>query len=414
MRQILTLLATLMVVAGSGQAMAQDQSGAGARDALSALAQLDLKRSAIVQSGGQTDIKLGLSQPVPYRAYLLADPYRLVVDFREVNFDGHDPKILLGVPGAITALRWGRFRPGWSRLVAELARPMTLASAEETTGDTPQINLALRPVSPSSFKAHSGAADSAMWGLPQPAEVAPTHRRQDGTRPLRVVLDPGHGGIDPGAEDGGMHEADIVLQFARLLRDRMRRAGIEVVMTRNQDVFVPLETRVTVARAAGADLFISLHADSITQGVATGATIYRLGNDAESEATRKLVTRHDRDDILAGVDLHGQGDEVADILIQMARRETQPRSVRVAQVLAGAIKTAGLRMHKHPVQGANFSVLKSPDIPSVLIELGFLSSPADRKRLNDPDWRARMADAITQGVLTWAQSDAAEAKLLRQ
>jgi len=297
---------------------------------------------------------------------------------------------------------------------AELSRRMVRCSAADARGGTPQIRLSLRAVPAADFKAKRGAADSALWGLPQPAEVAAPHRRQDGSRPLKIVLDPGHGGLDPGAQDGGLRAADIVLGFARQLRDKLRRAGMTVVMTRDQDVFVPLETRVTVARATGADLFISLHADSIAEGVATGATIYRLADHAENEATRKLVARHDRDDILAGVDLEGQGDQVAHILVDLARRETQPRSVRVAQVLAGAIKTEGLKMHKHPVQGANFSVLKSPDIPSVLIELGFLSSAADRKRLRDPDWRARMVDAITRGVLAWAQSDAAEAKLLRQ
>ena len=406
-RRILILLAALCALAGPGLAQTPAQG-------LSALAQFDPARSRITEGGGQTDITLGISQPVPYRAFLLGDPYRLVVDFREVNFSGHDPHALLGDAHTIRDLRWGAFRPGWTRMVAELSRPMVLVSAEERSGDSPQIRLALRRVAPADFKAKQGAADSALWGLPQPAKLAPPHRRQDGSRPLKIVLDPGHGGIDPGAQDGGLREADIVLGFARQLRDKMRRAGMNVVMTRDQDVFVPLETRVTVARAAGADLFISLHADSIAEGWASGATIYRLGDHAEDEATRKLVTRHDRDDILAGVDLDGQGDEIAKILIGMARRETQPRSVRLAQVLAGAIKSDGLRMHKRPVQGANFSVLKSPDIPSVLIELGFLSSKSDRTRLQDPDWRARMADAITKGVLNWAQSDAAEAKLLRQ
>ncbi len=381
---------------------------------LSALAQYAPDRSQIAQNGDKLAITLGISQPVPYRAFLLADPYRLVIDFREVNFGANAPETLLKGSDAIKGLRWGKFRPGWSRMVAELAHPMRLVTSEERTKGDPEIALTLAQVPAANFTPRKGAADSALWDLPQPAPTVAPHRRQDGSRPLKVVLDPGHGGIDPGAEDGGAHEADIVLSFARQLRDAMRRAGMQVVMTRDQDVFVPLETRVTVARAAGADLFISLHADSIAEGQATGSTIYRLADHAESEATRKLVQRHDRDDILAGVDLNGQGDAITNILIDLARRDTQPRSVRLSQVLAGAIKGAGLHMHKRPVQGANFSVLKSPDIPSVLVELGFLSSPADRARLKDPDWRARMAAALTKGVETWAQADAAEAKLLRQ
>ncbi|KFE35040.1 N-acetylmuramoyl-L-alanine amidase [Thioclava atlantica] len=402
-RRFITLIALLCAVATTVRAQE-----------LSALARYEPTRSAIAREGGATRISLGISQPVPFRAYLLADPYRLVIDFREVNFGSNPPAALIRKGGAIKDLRWGRFRPGWSRMVAELSGPMELASAEERTGASPEIRLLLKPVPAAQFRPREGAADSALWDLPQPAAVDRPHRRQDGTRPLRIVLDPGHGGIDPGAEDGGVHEADIVLGFARQLRDALRRAGMSVVMTRDQDVFVPLETRVTVARAAAADLFVSLHADSIAEGRATGATVYRLADHAENEATRKLVQRHDRDDLLAGVDLNGQGDQVAHVLVDLARRETQPRSVRLAQVLAGAIKGEGLHMHKHPVQGANFSVLKSPDIPSVLVELGFLSSPADRKRLADPDWRARMAEAITRGIERWAQSDAAEGRLLRQ
>ncbi|OOY11385.1 N-acetylmuramoyl-L-alanine amidase [Thioclava marina] len=401
--RFLLLLATLLAL--TLPARAQD---------FSALARYEPERSAITQQGGQTEITLGISQPVIYRVFLLAAPYRLVVDFREVNFGTSTPQELLGGADAITNLRWGAFRPGWSRMVAELDGPVRLVSSEERTEGETEIRIKLEPVPVEKFTPRKGAADSALWDLPQPAQVSNAHRRQDGARPLVVVLDPGHGGIDPGAEDGGTREADIVLGFARQLRDQLRRAGMTVVMTRDQDVFVPLETRVTVARAAGADLFVSLHADSIAEGQASGSSIYRLSDHAEDDATRKLVARHDRDDILAGVDLDGQGDQVAHVLVDLARRETQPRSLRLSQVLAGAIKGAGLHMHKHPVQGADFSVLKSPDIPSVLIELGFLSSPADRKRLQDPDWRARMAAAITRGIESWAQSDAAEAKLLRQ
>lgn len=401
-RHILTLLTTICVLAVP--APAQD---------LSVLAHLDPARTRISQAGQDLKITLGIDQPVPFRAFLLDHPRRLVVDFREVDFGAADLRVHLG-PESIQDLRWGPVRPGWSRMVAELSGPMAIARAVEKTGDKPAIILELKPVAVSKFTAHAGAADNALRDRPQPAPVAMPHTRQDGTNPLQVVLDPGHGGIDPGARNAGQHEADIVLIFARQLRDVMRRAGMQVVMTRDRDMFVPLETRVTLARAAGADLFISLHADSLAWGNATGATIYRLADTSEDEATRKLVDRHDRDDLLAGVDLDGQGDQVAHILVELARRETQPRSVRLAQVLAGSIRTAGLRLYKHPVQGANFSVLKSPDIPSVLIELGFLSSRTDRQRLNDPAWRARMASAIVQGVQNWARQDAAEARLLRQ
>lgn len=388
-----------------------------AEQELSALARIDPGASAILANSEGTRITLGLSQPVPFRAYMLDDPRRLVVDFREVDFAGLTPGAMLATQGQgtmIRDLRWGRFRPGWSRMVAELSVPAAIQTAVEDTGDDPHVEIRLVRSTPAAFAAKAGAPSSALWDLPQPAQTAPPRRRQDGGEPLRVVLDPGHGGIDPGAEIDGLQEKVLTLTFARELKEQMTRAGMSVTMTRTEDIFVPLEDRITIARNAGADLFIALHADILPEGQASGATIYQLDEKAEDEASRKLAERHDRDDLLAGVDLAGHDDGVAGVLMDLARTETQPRSVRLAQVLAGAIRGAGLPMHRHPVQKADFSVLKSPDIPSVLIELGFLSSPDDRRRLLDDGWRRQMAGAITQGVLNWAKADAAEARLLRR
>lgn len=405
MTRILRLFAALWL-GFAGLATAQETG-------LSALARLEPARSAVTTSGEVTEVALGLTQAVPFRAFLLDAPPRLVVDFREVDFSAGRAEALAD-KGLIGPVRWGRFRPGWSRLVADLSAPAKIDTAVEETGEAPRVVLRLSPVAAEDFAARAGAPSSALWDLPQPAATEPPHRRQDGQAPLRVVLDPGHGGIDPGAEADNLKEAVLTLTFARVLKEAMTRAGMQVIMTREEDVFVPLETRITVARAAGADLFLSLHADALSEGDATGSTVYLLDDRASDEASQKLAERHDRADLLAGVDLDGHDDAVAGVLMDLARTETQPRALRASQVIAGAIKSAHLRMHKHPVQTADFSVLKSPDIPSLLIELGFLSSEADRQRLLDPAWQAQMAQAITQGVATWAQADAAEARLLRQ
>ncbi|WBL31892.1 N-acetylmuramoyl-L-alanine amidase [Sinirhodobacter sp. HNIBRBA609] len=404
MKRILLGIA-LAWLASIGLVQAQD---------FSALARVEPARSHVRATDGQIEIVLGISQPVPFRAYLLDGPPRLIVDFREVDFTGQNPAHL-NAGGVLQGLRWGRFRPGWSRLVAELPGPMRLLEAvEETAPDAALVRVLLEPVSPEDFTARVGAPSSALWDLPQPAVTEAPHRRQDGARPLRVVLDPGHGGIDPGAEADAQSEAVLVLTFARDLKEAMTRAGMEVLMTREEDIFVPLETRITVARAVGADLLLSLHADALAEGEATGATVYLLDDAAQDAASQKLAERHDRADLLAGVDLSGHDDAVAGVLMDLARVETHPRSLRLAQVLAGAIKAEGLKMHRHPVQGADFSVLKSPDIPSLLLELGFLSSEADRVRLLDAEWRKRMARAVVKGVESWAQADAAEARLLRK
>ena len=176
---------------------------------------------------------------------------------------------------------------------------------------------------------------------------------------------------------------------------------------------MPLEARLSIARAAGADVFLSLHADALAEGQASGATLYILSEEASDKAAAKLAERHDRDDLLAGVDLTGQDDLVAQVLMDMARTETAPRIDRLAGALEVAIKAEGLAMHRQPRQAGGFSVLKSPDIPSVLIELGFLSSSRDLRRLTDPEWRTRMARAIRAGVMAWAAEDAALASLPR-
>jgi N-acetylmuramoyl-L-alanine amidase len=384
---------------------------------LTALARLDPAASRVANAGNGIAIDLAISQPVPYRVFLMADPARLVMDFSEVDFGAGKPKAIERAAG-VTELGWGAIRPGWSRLVATLDGPYRVASAEEAVAEAggAVIRVRLEPVAASDFArlAATPVSSEERWSLPEAAAVAAPKRRQAGDRPVTVVLDPGHGGIDPGAEAGGKIEAEVMLSFARELADILRRAGMRVVLTREEDVFVPLETRISIARTAGADVFLSLHADALAEGEATGATIYELAETATDAASARLAERHDRADLLAGVDLTGQDDLIASVMMEMARAETQPRSGRLAEALVTAIRARGGKMHRHPIQGAAFSVLKSPDIPSILLEVGFLSSRSDRARLGDPVWRSMMQEAILAALTDWAVADAAEAKLIRQ
>jgi len=186
-----------------------------------------------------------------------------------------------------------------------------------------------------------------------------------------------------------------------------------VVLTREGDEFVPLEARVSIARRARADLFLSLHADALVDGRASGSTIYILSEAASDLASQKLAERHDRGDLLAGVDLSDQDDVIAGVLMALARTETAPRTDKLADALVAGLSQT-IVMHKRPRLSAGFSVLKAPDIPSVLLELGFLSSKRDRDRLNDDKWRAQAAAGIRDGLLNWAISDAADALLVRK
>lgn len=372
-------------------------------EGLSALARVDAMRSGLVATGGGLELRLGLTQPVPWRVRLMDDPPRLVIDTREVDWTGAE---VLAMVRPALAMRAGSFRPGWSRLVLELDGPYRLVRAEMATGQEPRIELALAPTDAAAFAVETARPDLPEWALPEAADL--TLPVPEGAGPLVVVLDPGHGGLDPGAEREGASEAALMLSFARELKEALLRDGrFRVVMTRNEDVFVPLETRTSIARETGADLFLSLHADALVEGDAQGATVYTLANEASDEATAALAERHDRDDLLAGVDLTAQDDVVARVLMDMARTETLPRTERLAAAMVGAIKAAEIRMHRRPHQTGGFSVLKSPDIPAALLELGFLSSDRDFKRLSDPAWRSRLAKAVVQGLVAWSVEDSA-------
>lgn len=367
-----------------------------------------------LSSGGNwLVLELPMTQPVPYRARLWPDPPRAVLDFRTLDLAG------LGIApaGRAVALRSGAAGGGWTRLVIELDRPMGIGALSLTAdpeSGAARLALQLLAVSPAEFDRQRRALDPAGAAPAAPGLGGP--RAAAEAAPLRVVLDPGHGGVDPGAVHGSLTEAGLMLTFALELAETLRRAGgFEVILTRERDVFVPLEARIDVATAAGADVLISLHADALEDGEASGATLYTLSTGATDAASAALAERHDRANLLGGgVDLTGTEDEVALILMDVARTETRPRTERLVGALTAAITAADLRMHRRPWQEAEFSVLKSADIPSVLIELGFLSSPRDRARLQDPEWRARMAGALAGALAAWRDDEATRAGLRRQ
>lgn len=390
--------------------------GAAAQE-FSGLARLDVAASGITDKGRNVIVDLRLSQGVPYRVFTLDAPRRLVLDFREVDWGDMAPREL-DRSDRVSNVRVGGFRPGWSRMVIDLDGPFvmkTSAAKVNAEDGTTTLEVVLRQADPEAFAAAAGAPSMPGWDLPEvgsPARIIP---RGAGDGPLVVVLDPGHGGIDPGAEKGGAVEKDLMLSFARELKEALIRAGgFEVVMTREEDVFVSLERRVALAHQMGGHLMISLHADAVTEGQATGVTAYLLSDSASDKASAALAERHDRGDILSGVDLHGTDDVVADVLIDLARQETKPRAQLLSEALILGIGEFDLPINSRPIRSAGFSVLKSPDIPSVLLELGFLSSPRDLENLKDATWRQKLAQGIVDGLKAWSIADAAAAELVRQ
>lgn len=378
-----------------------------------ALARIDSAATGVRETRSGVTLEFALSQGVPWRAFTLAQPDRLVLDFQEVDWTGLTAAAFAA--DDLAAVRFGALQPGWSRFVAELSAPMAIRSAGLRVDDETAravLQVALQDVDRAAFDAAAGAVPDARWVLPEPVLRAGAAGVPD---TLVVVLDPGHGGIDPGALRDGYKEADLVLQLARDVKEGLLRAGgIEVVMTREEDVFVSLEGRVELARRAGAHLFISLHADALDEGVARGASVYTLSETATDEATAALAERHDRDDLLAGIDLTGSDDAVAQVLMDLARQDNGPRSLMLARAVVRGIGTVVGQVHKRPLREAGFSVLKAADIPSVLIEVGFLSTDRDLENLRDPEWRAAMARGIRDGILAWALADASVAPLRRK
>ena len=386
-------------------------AGPVAAQDFSALARIDPAQSVIADDGEGLRVDLALSQTVPYRVFTLTDPMRVVVDFREVDFAGLIPADIWQ-PGVAEDVTFGPLRPGWSRLAITLAQPLQVAQAGLAVNDaTGAATLSLRmvPVDAAAFAARAGAPDEPA--LPDATLSAAPPR----TGPLVVAIDPGHGGIDPGAMRGEVHEADVMLQLAMEVAEAINRGGVmTAVLTRDADTFIPLETRMSIARAAGAGVMLSLHADALDDTVTRGASAYTLNAEGEDRAAQRMAERHERGDLLAGLDLTGQDDRVATVLMDMARRDTAPASDRLADALVAGLQAAGAAVNSRPRREGRLAVLNAADFPSVLLEAGFLSSAADRAALSSAQGRAPIVAGIVTALQDWAAAEAARAPLKRQ
>lgn len=352
----------------------------------------------------QTRFILDLDRKISAAAFALADPYRVVIDLPQVTFSLAKGTGTEG-RGLIKAFRYGLVMAGGSRIVFDLTRPARIAKVEvlEAAHGQParlvvELGASDRTAFMQALEAAPKASAQAEAAAPDPAATG-TDATGDG-RPV-VVIDPGHGGIDSGTQAAsGEAEKDIVLEFSLALRDRLEKSDkFRVVMTRSDDTFVPLGERVRIARRQRAALFVSIHADSLPrrEGDAHGATIYTLSERASDAEAQRLADAENKADAIAGLDLAEEPTEVADILIDLAQRETKTFSHRFARLLMGEMKGV-VRLHKRPLKSAGFKVLKAPDVPSVLVELGYVSNKADLQRLKSDDWRSRSVGAVTQAI----------------
>lgn len=364
---------------------------------------VDPARTAVRDGWQALDVTLGLDRITPYRVFTLDDPRRLVVDVEGASFAELDADELLSGERA-AAVRFGPLRPGWARMVVDLAEPMVIAEAGMVAvDDGADLTIVLQRASPEQFATRAGAPPDPGWEVVTgfDPKVAADLARSEA---FVVVIDPGHGGIDPGADRGGIKEADLMLILAAELAVMLNaEERLQAVMTRQADVFVPLSARMSLARQVGADVFISLHADALDENEVRGATVYTLSADAGTQAVQRNVERHERGDLLAGVDLNATEDRIAAALMDLARAETGPEGRRIADALVASLEARGALLNSRPRRDGQFSVLAAADFPSVLIEVGFLSNAQDRAVLATPEGRARIARAIRDTVVLLAR-----------
>jgi N-acetylmuramoyl-L-alanine amidase len=354
--------------------------------------------------GEQTRFVVDLSRRVGINAFILADPYRVVIDLPQVAFQLPRKAGQHG-RGLIKAFRYGLVMLGGSRIVIDLNGPARIDKAfslDAAQGQPARLVLDLVATDRESFM-RTLALDSRVARPDSVRRVEKVVRSDGDTRPV-IVIDPGHGGIDEGTHAAnGVTEKAIVLEFGKRLRDRLEKTGkYRILMTRSDDQYVTLADRVRFARTNKAALLISIHADALprSEGDARGASIYTLSDTASDAEAARLADKENRADVIAGVDLSSEPNDVADILIDLAQRETKTFSMQFARTVSGELKNVA-RMHKNPLKSAGFRVLKAPDVPSVLLELGYVSNRGDLKQITSDAWQSRTSEAIVEAVRTY-------------
>ena len=356
---------------------------------------------------GGIEINLQLSQGVPYKIWMDRDPLSLIIDFNVLNFNGIDLE-KINHSKNIKSIEIKELDTEWSRLSFHLADYWAIKNTEMSI--SPQDNSASLSIF---LKSISGGIFS-LTDKPN-KDFSNNKISAIENNDFVVVLDPGHGGRDPGAEAGGYRESSLMLELAEAVKESLiRNTDFKVVLTRTEDKFLSLEDRITIASQSDANLFISLHADAVIEGEASGTTVYLLSDKATDKMSAQLASRHDRSEILRGVDLSGLDSQVASVLLDMARQETKPRSEAVASFILKVFKEKITELSSQPLRYAAFSVLKSPDIPSILIEAGFMSTSSDLQNLTTKKWRREFADSLTEAISRWYVRDKENKVLLRE
>ncbi len=360
----------------------------------------------------KTRIVMDSDGRIEFNTFILANPYRVVFDLQQVRFKVGSRK-LSKAKGGISGYRLGLFKPGNSRVVIDLTEPRSIAeifSLPPNDQNLYRLVVDLKKISRSEFIKKSVASvrrhTENQRGKRNMGSIVPkiiTSLPRTGKRV--VVIDPGHGGVDPGAIGAsGTYEKYVVLKASLKIKEVLEKSGrYGVILTRSKDQFISLRQRIRKARLSNASLFISIHADSISDKTLRGATIYTLSETASDAEAAELAENENKADIISGLDLTEETSEVTNILIDLAQRETMNQSARLAGALATELQKT-IRTNKRVHRFAGFAVLKAPDIPSILFEMGYLSNPREERLLNLPLFQEKVANALLRGIDRYFQS----------
>lgn len=363
----------------------------------------------IAGDDARTRVVIDFDRKPDFALHYTSDPNRLIIDLPDTDF-GFDQKDLAAT-GLFSEIRYGQMGEGASRIVMTVKRPTRAILAEvQENGEGRGFRLVVdcEVVTAEAYveilnKQQWTGSEKVAGGKTDRLNVAPDKATASG---FVVAVDAGHGGIDAGAKGAAtdVEEKAITLEFARILVERLnKQKGIQAFLVRDKDEFISLSERVVIARQRGAQLFISLHADTLRQKDIRGATIYTISDKASDALAAGLAERENLSDGIAGIEIKDEPAEVTDILVDLTRRETQAFSIQMAETVLKSFE-GQIGLINNPMRHAGFRVLQAPDVPSILLELGFLSNPRDEKLLTDPVWREKVADLLTAAVGKYMES----------
>jgi len=405
------LLAAVLVVLPSALSLGAEPTSVHRKSAV-----VEAKRAEVTAGKGATTFVLGLSSGVRAEIFTLASPYRVVIDLPDVAFQLPEDAGKKG-QGLVSAFRYGVLSEGKARVVIDTSGPVLIKRADmrpSTDGKGVDLTVELASTSAQSFGSGTGAFQPAAAEPKAPVAAASPKRSR--AKPL-ILIDPGHGGIDPGAASAtSLQEKTVVLAVAQALREQLAKSGrYDVRMTRTSDVFVPLDQRVKMSRDLDADLFVSLHADAIAKkglfNSVRGATVYTLSEEASDEEARRMAEKENNSDAVAGLQTakFEEEGEVRNILIDLMKRETSNFSADFSNTLVKQLGST-ISLSGTPQRSAAFKVLRQADTPSVLVELGYMSHPEDEKLLNSAAWQRRVAAAIEAAINSYFSKRTAKAR----